>query len=82
MSGCPGSGKTHALHKVYDLANVEILDLDQVIKQHRDYKKSDAHLIYMEKTAYNWADSKIEELFKFVLEKESKSRNSNRQIGR
>lgn len=75
MSGCPGAGKTHALHRVYDLANVEILDLDQVIKRHRDYKKSDAHLIYTQKTAYNWADAQIEELFQFVL---TRPNNENR----
>ncbi|GMH96840.1 hypothetical protein TrST_g13391 [Triparma strigata] len=76
MSGCPGAGKTHALHKVYDLSNVKILDLDQVITTHSNYDKTDAAKIYKEKTAYDWADTKIEESFQEVL-RDSSTRDNN-----
>jgi len=68
LAGCPGAGKTHALHKIYDLANVEILDLDVVMKEHPDYNRRDAARVYSKKKAYNWADSQIERCFQDILE--------------
>ena len=75
MSGSPGSGKTHALHKIYDLANVMILDLDNVIKLHPHYKGKNRAAVYQEKPAYEWANNKIEDEFQAILTSPQKLEN-------
>lgn len=60
--------------QVYDLSNVKILDLDVIIKNHQNYSPLTPHTIYSEKTAYDWADQKIEAAFHDVL-KEEEGRN-------
>lgn len=74
-AGAPGSGKTFSLNNIYGLNNIDMmLDLDLVMPDHPHYDASAPHKVYEEKSAYEWANERIEETFvKEVLEGHEKN---------
>eukprot|EP00939_MAST-03C_sp_MAST-3C-sp1_P002415 g2415.t1 len=72
-AGAPGSGKTFCLNKIFGLSNVSfMLDLDLVMPNHPKFDPKQPHLLYEQKAAYEWADERIEERFKDLLENHEK----------
>lgn len=66
-AGCPGSGKTYCLHKVYGLQNVLMLDLDEEMKRHPAYDDLQPSKVYEDKLAYSWANEQMEKRFQNLL---------------
>jgi len=69
-AGLPGSGKTFALKQRYGLENLVMLDLDVIMKEHPDFDPAEPARIYSERSAYAWADDRLQEEFEGILKRD------------
>ena len=67
-AGAPGSGKTYTLHRLYGLGNLELLDLDVVMKEHPQYNAQQPEALYAKRAAYDWSNRHVETRFQHLCQ--------------